>query len=104
MIGDVAAPVDGDQVGPDGGRLDQHVGRVGPDAERVDVRVLEQEQPVVGPNGRPGLGGVEERVLQGVRVVVGNRTEPPSPEGHEISASQSRVSMIVLTSRRKAAA
>jgi hypothetical protein len=97
VVGDVAAPVGPDEVRPHGRGLDQHVGGVGPHPERVDVRVLEQEQVVVGP-------GPQAR-LEGERVGVGDPPQPADPQpGQAISAAQSRVSRISLTLARKAAA
>jgi hypothetical protein len=69
VVGDVAAPVGLDQVGPDRRRRHEHVGQVGPHAERVDVRVLEQQQPLVVP-------GPMEGALELGRLPVRNSTEP----------------------------
>ncbi len=53
--GDVTTPVDPDQVGTDRGRVHQHVVEVTVAADRVDRRVLQQEEVVVGraPGRRP---------------------------------------------------
>ena len=48
VVGDVAAAVGLHQLGADLGRRHEQVAQVGPHAERVDVRVLEQQQVVVG--------------------------------------------------------
>ena len=110
VVGDVAAPV---------GRAPARrrptpaatstLAEVGPDAERVDVRVLEQQQLVVARRS------VEQAVLERVRVAVAAPCpatgraavapwRPPRSPAHASSASQSRVSMISLTSRMNAAA
>ena len=95
MVGDVAAPVGLDQLGPDVGGPDEQVGQVGPDTEGEDVRVLEQQQVV--------LVAPEQTVLERVGVLVADRPEPPDPE-RQSSISQSRVSMISRSRARKAAA
>jgi hypothetical protein len=59
------------------------------DAEREDVRVFEQQQPVV-------TAVFEQAVLERVSVAVGDAAEPTNVQTQS-SASQSRVSMIVLT-------
>ena len=49
VVGDVAAPVGAHQLGADRRRVGTStLAEVGPGAERVDVRVLEQQQVVVG--------------------------------------------------------
>ena len=74
VVGDVAAPVGPHQLGPDRRRVDEDVGHVGPGAERVDVGVLEQQEPVVGT-------ALEQGVLQVERLPVGHRAEPAHPQG-----------------------
>ena len=69
---------------------------VAADAERVDVRMLEQQQVVVAAR-------LEQRVLEVECLAVGHAAQPPHSQGHS-SASQSRVSMISLTFTRKWAA
>ncbi len=49
VVGDVTTPVGADQLGPDGGRVDEHVLVLGPHPEGVDVAVLLKEEPVVTP-------------------------------------------------------
>ncbi len=70
-----------------------------PRPERVDVGMLEQQQPVVASL-------LEQGLLQRVRVAVAHPTQPAGPEGApaQSSASQSRVSIASLTARRNAAA
>ena len=48
VVGDVAAAVGAHELGADVGRRHEHVAEVGAHAERVHVRVLEQQQVVVG--------------------------------------------------------
>ncbi len=72
VVGDIAAPVDPEQLCANTGRVDQHV--LGPcaDTGRVHVGVLEQQEPVVS-----GLAGRPQSTLQDVSVAVGNpRPEP----------------------------
>ena len=104
--GDVSATVGAHQIGTDLGRRRQQVAEVGPHAERVDGRVLEQQQPVVGTIETRSRPGREQPLLQRMRVGVGHRAQPAHAQrgGHASSAAQSRVSRICLTSRRKAAA
>ena len=75
VVGDVATPVGAHQVGPDVGGWHEDVAHVGPHAQRVDVRVLEQQQVIVG---RAGVKGP----LQGPRLAVGHLAEPPRAERH----------------------
>jgi hypothetical protein len=53
VVSDVAATVHPEQFGPDACRVDQHVLGVGPDPRRVDMGVLQEQQPVVSA----GTGG-----------------------------------------------
>ena len=73
VVGDVAAPVDPEQLRTHTGRVDQHV--LGPcaDARRVDVRVLEQQEPVVSRLARR-----PKSTLKGVSVPVGNPCAEPA--------------------------
>ena len=106
VVGDVAAPVGSHQLGPDRGRVDEHVGRVGVHPERVDVRVLEQQQVVVAARGRAGRAAARAPR-------VGDPTQPANPEHRrpvsarvpaQSSAAQSWVSRISVTRARNAAA
>ncbi len=72
VVGDVAAAVGPHQLGADRRRCRQHVGRVGPHAQGVDVGVLEDEQIVVV---RP-LG---QRSLDRPRLGVGDPSQPADP-------------------------
>ena len=63
---DVAAPVGRHERGPDGRRIHQHVRRVGPLAQRVRRRMLEEQQVV-------GVAPTVDRALQRQRLVVGRR-------------------------------
>jgi len=47
VIGDVAASIGTHELGTDRRRVHQHVGRISPHAQRVDVGVFECEQVVV---------------------------------------------------------
>ena len=58
----------------------------GAHAECVDVRVLEEEQVVVGP--------FEQRPLERVRVAVAHPSEPARLQHAQTSCDQSRVSMM----------
>ena len=78
MVGHVAAPVGPLELGADRDGVDQQVGRVGPQAERVHVRVLEQQEVVVG---RP----VAEAPLEDERVAVADGAQPPHPQRHTSS-------------------
>ena len=69
VIGDITAAVRDHELCADLGRFDQDIGAIGANAERVHVRVFEQQQ-VVGRRSR------EESVLQLQRVVVVDRPEP----------------------------
>ena len=74
----------------------------GPDPERVDVGVLEEKEVVL-------TAAVEQRVLEGERLPVTDASEGANPQRsgrardgrHRVysSASQSRVSMTLATSR-----
>jgi hypothetical protein len=48
VIGDVTSPVGSDKLRPDRLGGDQDVLRTGPHSEGVDVRMLQEEQIVVG--------------------------------------------------------
>jgi hypothetical protein len=87
VVGDVAAAVDVEQLGADGRGIHEHVRRVGLRPERVDVRVLEQQQVLV-------FGALVQRALQHVGLAVRDPPEPTRLQvaGHASSASQSRVS------------
>ncbi len=61
VVGDVAAAVGAHELGPERLGIAQHVGRVGPDPEREDVAVLEDEQIVVA--GALGEGPLERVCL-----------------------------------------
>jgi hypothetical protein len=89
VVGDVAAAVGLHQFRSDVAGRDEDVVERRPHPERVDVRVLEQEEVVGGP--------APERVLERVRVAVADAAEPADAERHCYSScSQSRVSMISL--------
>ena len=89
MVGDVAPPVGRLEIGADGGRRHQQMGRVGVAAEGVDVGVLEEQQVL--------FVAAVEGALEGQGLLVGDPAQPAGPQhvGHASSASQSRVSMIV---------
>ena len=74
MVRDVAPPVALDHLGPHRRRVGQDVGRVGADPERVGVRVLHEEQVVVG-------GVLVDAVLEGEGVLVADPSEPTDVEG-----------------------
>src|SRR4029079_13148600 len=76
---------------------DQHVRSIGGGAERVDVRVLEQQQVVVG-------GAFVQRPLQPVGLAVGHPSAPARPEHQSSSSSQLCCSSTSRMPRRKAAA
>ena len=97
VIGDVAPAIRDARGRRRPCRRHQHVGRVGGGAERVHVRVLEQQQVVV-------TGTRVERALELVGFAVRNATEPSCAEHQSSSASQSRVSSSVCIARRNAAA
>ena len=82
MVGDVATPVDPQQFGPDSGRVDQHVLRLGPDTGGVHVGVLEQQQPVVSRRARRPQGPLER-----VRVPVGDVPAQPAQAQRPAGAS-----------------
>ncbi len=76
VVGDVAAAVGTDQLRTDSFGSDEHVGGIGPHAQREDVGMLEQQQMVVGRM-------LEQRVLQRERIAVAHTTEPPDAQrGH----------------------
>ena len=112
--GDVAATVHAKDVGAAGPGLVEHVARIGAEAECVHRIVFEQQQVVVG-------GLAEQRPLEGPGVAVVDPPQPPhsqhaiggrrlggvgggSHRGAQISASQLRVSMMVRSRSRNAAA
>ncbi len=82
VVRDVAATVGVDEIGTDRLRRHEHVRRVGSRAERVDVRVLEQEQVVV-------VGSLVERSLECVGIRVRDAPEPSGPERHPRGRGQS---------------
>jgi hypothetical protein len=100
VIGDVAAAVGVHELRTHGVGRDEHVLAVGARPERVDVRVLEQEQVVVA-------GLAMQRALEVVRLRVGHPAQLAHPQpvrAQSSSASQSRVSRSVRTAFRNAAA
>ena len=70
VVGDVAAPVGVHELGADGLGVDEDVLGLGPHAERVHVRVLEQEQVLAR------VRALDKRLLQHVRVPVADAPEP----------------------------
>ncbi len=90
IIGLIGIAVGAHELGTDAGGIDEHVRRVGPHAERVDVRVLEQEQVVV-------VAASPQGVLEGERVSVAHATEPADPQHAYSSWAQSLVSRISLS-------
>ena len=98
MVGDVAAPVGADQVGAQVVGAVEDVVERPPQAEGVDVRVLEEEQVGVG-------GPLEQGPLEGVGV--GERARPShrapaAARPRHSSWDQSRVSRMSRTRARKA--
>ena len=81
VVGDVAAAVGLHELGADRLGVDQHVLGLGPHAERVDVRVLEQQQ-VVARSARA------EGALQSVGVPVADAPEPADVELSRRSCSE----------------
>ena len=73
VVRDVAAAVGPLEHRADGSRVDQHVALVGMRPQRVGVRVLQDQQVVVGRLRR-------QCVLERVRLVVGNRPERPDAQ------------------------
>ena len=74
------------ELGTDRRRVHQHVGRISPHAQRVDVGVFECEQVVV-------RGVLGQRTLEGRRLLVGDAAQPPDPQrvrSAQSSAAQSR--------------
>ena len=71
--------------------------QVGPDAEGVDGRVLEEQEVLLG-------APLVEGALELVGLAIGDAAKPPDPQGCQSSASQSRVSRISLIRTRKLAA
>ncbi len=87
VIGDVAAAVRPLEGGADRSGVDEHVAVVGVRAEGVHVRVLEDEEVVVGPVRGQG-------VLEVVGLVVRDRPERPDAQHRswpQSSAAQSRL-------------
>jgi len=102
VVGDITTAIGPHQRRADVGRVDEDVVRRGPDAERVDGRVLQQQQVLV-------VAVIEEPALQGEGLVVGDPAQPADAQrsgqrGGQSSASQSRVSSTVLIRSRKLAA
>src|ERR1019366_76705 len=87
VIGDVTAPVGSDELGTDRLRVDENVLGLGAHAEGVDVRMLEQEQVLLG-------ACVAQVLLQDVRAPVPDAPEPAdaqlAPRCAQSSESQSR--------------
>src|SRR5262249_10201074 len=81
VVRDVTAAVGDDKLRAHPLGRDQHVVAVGGGAERVDVRVLEVQQVVVG-------GAVVQRALQAVGFPVGDPTQPTHAEHQSSSSSQ----------------
>ena len=79
VVGDVAAPVHPDELGPDRSGVAQHMARVGVGPEREHGRMLEQQEVV-------GRGAAAERPLEGPCLVVGHPAEPP--DSHRLSANR----------------
>jgi hypothetical protein len=114
VVGHVAAAVRRHEIGADARGGHEHVRRIGAAAERVDVRVLEQQQVVVR---RVGM----QPALERLGLAVGHPAEPArvQPRGracsglgrrrrrhrsYSSSASQSRPSMTCWIERRNDAA
>ena len=102
VIRDVTAALDGDEVGPDRGRVAPQVGgEIGVGAVGEDVVVLEQQQVLFG-------AVVEQRLLHGQCFAIGHPPQPSDPQQgarrHQNSEDQSRVSSSSLTRLRKPAA
>ena len=97
VVGHVAPPVGPDELGTDRGGRYEHVGRIGRRAERVHVRVLEQQEVVVG-------GALVQRALQLVGFPIGHPTEPARSEHQSSSSSQLCCSSTVRMACRNAAA
>jgi len=97
VVGDVAASVRPHELGAHRGRGHEDVAEIGPHAERVDVRVLEQQEVLVAT---PFVEGA----LQLVGLAERNATEPADVQRRQSSASQSRVSRMSLIRTRKLAA
>ena len=70
-------PVGAQQLGTERSGLDEQMLRPGTNAERVDVRVLEQQQPVVGVGA-----GSPQGALQSMGIAVGDPlAEPAQAQG-----------------------
>src|SRR5262249_49621087 len=88
------------ELGADRRRIAQDVREICTRTQRVDVRMLLQEEVVVG-------GAFVERALQRFGVAVRDRAEPTGVQrrhGHASSASQSRVSSTLRISFKNEAA
>ena len=79
VIGDIAAPVAGYQLGADRGRVHEDVLGPRPHAEGVDVGMLQEEQPVIQPRG-------PQAALEGQAVLVAHPTQPARPQGPTVTA------------------
>ena len=98
VIRDVAPAIRVDELGTDRRRVAQHMGEIGARPEGVHVRMLLQQQIVVGC-------ALVDRALQRLGLPVRNQPEPARVERlHASSGSQSRVSRTVRTSLRNEAA
>ncbi|MEJ7720891.1 MAG: hypothetical protein WKF58_10780 [Ilumatobacteraceae bacterium] len=74
VVRDVAATVDGDELGTDGGRLAPQVRRqVGAAPVREDVRMLQQQQVVLAPVA-------EQRRLHRQRLPIRHPPQPSHPQ------------------------
>ena len=102
VVRDVAAAIGVHELGADRRRVAQHVREIRARPERVDVRVLLQQEVVVGRRARGSRAATPRP----------RGTEPARATAHEVtravthasSASQSRVSRTVRTSLRNEAA
>ena len=86
VVRHVATAIGLDQLGPHRRGRHEHMVERGAHAERVDVRVLEEEQVVVRV--------LEQGVLERVRVAVAHASEPARVQHAQSSCDQSRVSMM----------
>ncbi len=73
VVSDVAAAVGLFEGGAHGSRIDQNVRPIGVDPQREDVGMLEDEQILV-------VGVLRQRMLQDVRLVIGNRPQGANPQ------------------------
>ncbi len=97
VVRDVTAAIRAHQLRAHARRRYEHVLGIRARAQRVDVRMLEQQQVVVGR-------ALVQRALQPVALGVGHPTEPAGPQHHSSSASQSRCSSTSFIAPRNAAA